>query len=449
MTEPTNPQAALHAESGKIGDIQVLRGIAILMVLVCHLSIGAEMLGVWPVKVTMPLYLGVEIFFVVSGYVITRSLMKDEFHGGRFFVKRIFRLMPALLCFIGLTLILNRYVQQADLPDSGKTLFSVSNGEFRREARGVAFGYLTFLMPGRSFANAAMWSLSVEDQFYAGVTALCLVLGGLLRLSRRWTERTLMVAAAGLYVFLTGRRLAIWGAGPAATAAAVQYLVGWKFDFLALGVTSAFIDRRFAERVRIFFAQSGPYCSAFLLLLPIMLAAVCESPNAAASPVLHSVGYVLMGLSFAGLVLLAASGLAFPASRGSLYRACWFVGDRSYTYYLFHYPMFIVAWLLFHRFFPTAFKGPWHYAVAQGVTVAALLIPFSELVYRCVELPLADLGRRIAARMKHSNAGATSAAHASPVHGPTEFYEAGGDEANRPQAATFPATDPAAGRRAA
>lgn len=81
------------------------------------------------------------------------------------------------------------------------------------------------------------------------------------------------------------------------------------------------------------------------------------------------------------------------------------MGDRSYTYYLFHYPMFIVAFLFFHHHFQGAFRGPWHFAVVQCVTVVALLVPFSEAVYRCIELPIAELGRAIACRMKSASAG--------------------------------------------
>ncbi len=58
----------------------------------------------------MPFFLGVEIFFVISGYLVTLSLSKDEFHGPHFFVKRVFRLMPAVLVFLVFTLALNVFI---------------------------------------------------------------------------------------------------------------------------------------------------------------------------------------------------------------------------------------------------------------------------------------------------------------------------------------------------
>ncbi|HJT36641.1 MAG TPA: acyltransferase [Pirellulales bacterium] len=387
----------------KIGDIQVLRGIAIVMVLFYHLSISATAAAVWPVKITVPLYLGVEIFFVVSGFVITRSLMNDDFRAARFFIKRIFRLMPALLLFVGLTLVLNRYVQNADLTADGKAMMSVSNRAFRQQARGIVFGYFNVVPTPASYANGAMWSLSVEDQFYVGVTLLCLAAGVVFRARPRWTGAVMAASATAFYLCLAAWRLATRGHiadGPSV----LFYLTAWRFDFLGLGVMTAFIDRRLGERIRAVFRDSGTYCSAFLLLVPLMLAAVCESPLAGAAPVLNGVCFVAIGLCFAALVLLAANGLAFPSSRGPVYQMLKLLGDRSYTYYLFHFPMFIVAWLLFQAGFPAAFSGPWHYEFAQCVAVAVLLIPFAEVVYRCLELPLADLGRRLAGKMKEAAA---------------------------------------------
>jgi peptidoglycan/LPS O-acetylase OafA/YrhL len=389
----------LSAET-KVEDIQVLRGVAIAMVLLYHLSLSAILLDVFPVKVTSPLYLGVDIFFVVSGFVITRSLMRDSFHALRFFIKRVFRLLPALLCFIGITLLLNRYVQQSDLPADSKSMFSVSNDEFRHQARSIAFGYYTLIEHGSSFANGAMWSLSVEDQFYAAVVLLCLVLAFVFGRRQQLIGAFLCIAAAGAYLCLVGTRLISCGHCATDGLVVLRYLTHWRFDFLALGVAIAFLDARVARRIRAKFHQTGPFCAALLLTFPVMLAAVCESPLSGGNYYLHGFGLAAIGLCFAGLVLLAGNGLAFPPSRGWIYRSLRVVGDRSYTYYLFHFPMFIVAWLFFNRWFPYAFKSAWHYSVAQAITVAAVLVPLAEIVYRGVELPLAELGRKIASKMR-------------------------------------------------
>jgi peptidoglycan/LPS O-acetylase OafA/YrhL len=317
----------------KIDDIQVLRGVAIALVLLYHLSLSATFLDAFPIRITSPLYLGVDIFFVVSGFVITRSLMKDSFNAIRFFVKRVFRLMPAVLLFIGITFLLNRYVQQADLPADAKAMLSVSSDKFWAQARAIVFGYYTLASHGGSFVNGAMWSLSVEDQFYAAVVLVCLLLGFVLRRRPQRIGLVLCLAATSLYLCLAGSRLATWGRSATAPPALLAYLASRRFDFLALGVSTAFFDVRFAPRIRGLFAEAGPFCAALLLFLPLMLGAMCESPLSPPAYRLHGVGFTAMGVCFGGLVLLAANGLAFPRSKGPIYRAFKLVGNRSYTYY--------------------------------------------------------------------------------------------------------------------
>ena len=62
--------------SNKIEDLQVLRGVSILFVLLQHLSITSAIFALTPKRIELPFFLGVEIFFVISGYVIYKSLLK-------------------------------------------------------------------------------------------------------------------------------------------------------------------------------------------------------------------------------------------------------------------------------------------------------------------------------------------------------------------------------------
>ena len=59
-------------------DIQALRAIACVMVLLQHISLTPTLFAKLPGSLTMPFYLGVELFFVISGYVVTRSLFNRE-----------------------------------------------------------------------------------------------------------------------------------------------------------------------------------------------------------------------------------------------------------------------------------------------------------------------------------------------------------------------------------
>lgn len=85
----------------KIGDIQVLRGVAILLVLGYHLSLSRTLFELMPIKLVVPGWVGVELFFVISGLVVTQSVLRTRPTAGVFLLKRAFRLFPAILLFLG------------------------------------------------------------------------------------------------------------------------------------------------------------------------------------------------------------------------------------------------------------------------------------------------------------------------------------------------------------
>ena len=80
----------------KNGQIQVLRGAAIVLVLLEHAPLTRAVVSLFPYPIWVPGWLGVDLFFVISGYVITRSLARDRFEPLAFLVRRVFRLTPCL-----------------------------------------------------------------------------------------------------------------------------------------------------------------------------------------------------------------------------------------------------------------------------------------------------------------------------------------------------------------
>ncbi len=156
-TEHSAPGVA-QSRGGFIPSIEGMRSLAVLAVLLFHLDIHVVGSG----------YLGVDLFFVISGFIITRNILFDlqlgTFSLREFYVRRVRRLLPALL----VTVLLSLLVAIATLPpiELEKTaksalyaIFSVANFNFWWES-----GYFDAAAHTKPLLHT--WSLSVEEQFY-------------------------------------------------------------------------------------------------------------------------------------------------------------------------------------------------------------------------------------------------------------------------------------------
>jgi peptidoglycan/LPS O-acetylase OafA/YrhL len=84
------------------------------MVLFQHMSLTSTLFAGIPGLPTKPLYLGVELFFVISGYVVTRSLFSRIVSATAFLIRRFFRLTPAIVAYLVFSLIV--FTMVASLP---------------------------------------------------------------------------------------------------------------------------------------------------------------------------------------------------------------------------------------------------------------------------------------------------------------------------------------------
>lgn len=418
-----------EASGNKLPDIQVLRGIFILSVLFCQLSICWTLIDKAPNKITMPLYLGVEIFFILSGFVITNSLVRDQFSGLRFFIKRVFRLLSVILIFLTPCFCLNSYFQASSYPQDTKDVLSVPRDSFIRQAFSRLGGYFILIETKGAYYNGAMWTLSVEDQFYVALALICLLMNALRSAKARLAGPIVLGAATLFYLAILTIRLCILaGIQVDSHAPAIpMYFTFRRFDFIALGIILAFVEPKIRQRLKTAFQDSGPFVVPFLLLIPVGLAAVAEPPRElSTAPVLHGLVFPIASALFGLLVLLAADKLAFPKQDGPVRKALWFLGDRSYAVYVFHYPAMVIAWLGFDRLFPTALSRAVGFSVAQAVLAILILLPLCELIYRKVELPLAEYGRRLARSLSTPIGAVTTAmeprAQAATISIPLESY---------------------------
>ncbi len=399
MTKRCEGDAKSAQGGGKISDLQVLRGISILLVLACHFGVPKTLLAMLPVEIHAPFFLGVEVFFILSGYVVFHTLVRDGFHAGRFFTRRVFRLYPAILAFIAISWGIDAFLRHSSIP-AGVTrdLMLFKEGEFVERSWGVLSGTFMWSSSPAPYSYGAMWSLSVEFQFYAAVFVFCTALVHIGRMPQRWVLRLLVTLCTTAFLLMLVTRVGVLLRYPveAHVPRWLFYCMVWRFDFLALGVMLAGLEMRFGAALDGKIQALGNYLSPWLLLAPLMVMSLCETPYHAVAekPFLIGLGHPFAAACFAGLVLIASRNQAFPATRGRLYRALEWLGDRSYTIYLLHFPMFILAWMTVYFARPSLFGSAVGYGVAQVVLVLMFLAPICELVYRGVELPCIEFGKR-------------------------------------------------------
>lgn len=181
----------------KLKDIQALRGVAIAMVLLQHLSLLPTLGSSLTLPVYMPSYSGVELFFVISGFVVTRSILFGGGGAGDFLLRRALRLYPAIFAFLVLSFGINMWNGWLTVPNSFAPALIAAPGEFWRQGAAIVSGALInySMLTGRPaiYLNGAMWSLSVEFQFYAA-GAIGLALIGLWRLHLKDIKKSRLVS---------------------------------------------------------------------------------------------------------------------------------------------------------------------------------------------------------------------------------------------------------------
>jgi peptidoglycan/LPS O-acetylase OafA/YrhL len=334
--------------------VQGLRALCVAAVVAFHLR-PASLPGGW---------LGVDVFFVISGYLITQQLLRQGERDGiglaRFYAARMRRLLPnALLCLaISLLLVLlawPRHVHERMGQDIAAAALDIANFQFARRS-------VEYFSTGAGPSIALhFWSLSVEEQFYA-FWPLALIVAGSARLrNRRAVVAGLLVAIVaaslwhGISVGRHNQPLAFFSSAARA----------WE---LALGALAATLEGRAA------FLRGGLAGSAVRSLALVAIAAAmvagAEEWQAAQLAVFPALACVLL--------LVSGGAGAAPSIADTLLssRVLTWLGDRSYSLYLWHWPIILLL-------------GRWWTASAWQVvaTVFATLV-IGDLAYRWVERPV-------------------------------------------------------------
>jgi len=301
-------------------DIQGLRAIAVGLVVLFHL---------WPHRLTGG-FIGVDVFFVISGYLITAHLLDRPPTTGRdvaaFWARRIRRLLPAALLVIGVTLVLSRLVTPAT--QWASTAREAVASAFYVENWSLVASATDYLARGAAPSPLQhFWSLSVEEQFYAGWP---LIIAGAYALGRRGGKPQRAVVGAIILVVVVSY---VWSVYATASDPAAAYFVTparlWE---LAAGGLLASTVGEFRLSV------AGAATVAWLGLVAIGASAVALT-SATAFPGWIAVVPILGSVAFLGA---AANGPGSPTGILGLRPIQW-MGDASYSIYLWHWPLLVLA----------------------------------------------------------------------------------------------------------
>ncbi|MEO7369352.1 MAG: acyltransferase, partial [Ilumatobacteraceae bacterium] len=335
------------------GDIEGLRAVAVLAVLAYHAKLGPFHGG----------YVGVDVFFVISGYLITLLLLRDLRASGpralpEFWARRARRLLPGSFVVLVATLVIGRLVldplAQRDLMRDGlaATTFTVN----------IVFAHRQNDYFSAQLAPSPLlhfWSLAVEEQFYLGWPLLMLA-ATRVRRAARWVPAALIATLAVVSLMLCIRLT------PHHRSAAFFLLPTRAWELLA-GAALA-VGGTMPNRV----PGALRACGGWLGLAVIVATAtrftdLTRFPGAAAI------------LPVAATVLVLAAGSDdYPYGPRALLdrRPMAWVGARSYGIYLWHWPVLVLSAA---RFGPLS-------AVQRG---AALMfaVALAAISFRLVEDP--------------------------------------------------------------
>lgn len=340
-----------------------LRALAVLAVLGCHfgfLNQGADV--------------GVDLFFVISGFLITSLLLRERQKSGAislrsFWLRRSLRLLPALVCAVLLATLLAQWA---------------TPGEWRTTWIGLPW---VFLYVGNWAVAAAgphhplgllqhTWSLAVEEQFYiVWPLVLSFWLGARFLLYRAATVMASAAVVAGLYNLWAAQH---WG-GTVAYYRTDTHAMG-----LSAGCALAFALRGRPECVSLS-ARGRRLLQVAAVAALVSFCVICTKPEDTArgtSMMLNAA--TLCSVALVAFVVLASEGfwVRLLSRRGPNW-----LGARSYGIYLYHYPLAVLV-----------VSAPIFNGAEHGVAVVVCLfitLAIAAASYRWIESPFLRLKERL------------------------------------------------------
>jgi peptidoglycan/LPS O-acetylase OafA/YrhL len=340
--------------------IDALRAIAVLAVFLYHAGVGWIPGG----------FLGVDVFFVISGYLITSLLLSERRRTGRvrlgqFWLQRARRLLPAVGVLIAVTMIVAAIVEPDRLTelrgDAISSLAYIANWHFIFEQQ----SYFDQFQRPSLFRH--LWSLSVEEQFYL-FWPLAFA-GGMSLLGRKRLAAGVLAGAAASLVLM-------WVLFDPSDASRVYYGTETHAAGLLIGVALALVWAPWQLRR----ATPGRWCGPVLdaggvIALAYLVLSFLRVHDYDLG--LYHDGYLWIALASAAVIAV----FAHPAARlgGLVARPplVW-LGLRSYSFYLWHWPVLALT------------RPGLDVSLPRGILIPLQLLAvltLADLSYRFVELP--------------------------------------------------------------
>ena len=341
-----------------------IRAIAVIMVLVYHLKLALFKSG----------FLGVTVFFVLSGYLITGILISEVEEEGtidlkNFWLRRIRRLVPAVMSMavviIFVSAVVNRIIFTKGCKDFLASVLGFNN--WWQIFNKVSY----FEAAGVPSPFTHCWSLAIETQFYL---IYPLILLGIYKLVKSRGEgrakRGLLFAGVTLLLALISVILMIVLFDPQQDASRVYYGTDTRAFSLLFGALLAILwEYRMVPR-RLSASVNMVLGSVSFAVLLVMTIAINGSSN------FWYRGGQFWGTILTVLMVYAVSGRKTWLSRFLSNPVLKWIGDRSYSIYLWHYPIILLI--------SKGIKASWWITLIEIV----LSVVLAELSYRFIETPI-------------------------------------------------------------
>lgn len=341
-----------------------IRAIAVIMVLAYHLKLALFQSG----------FLGVTVFFVLSGYLITGILISEVEEEGtidlkNFWLRRIRRLVPAVMSMavviIFVSAVVNRIIFTKGCKDFLASVLGFNN--WWQIFNKVSY----FEAAGVPSPFTHCWSLAIETQFYL---IYPLILLGIYKLVKSRGEgranRGLLFAGVTLLLALISVILMIVLFDPQQDASRVYYGTDTRAFSLLFGALLAILwEYRMVPR-RLSASVNMVLGSVSFAVLLVMTIAINGSSN------FWYRGGQFVGTILTVLVIYTVSGRKTWLSRFLSNPVLKWIGDRSYSIYLWHYPIILLI--------SKGIKASWWITLIEIV----LSVVLAELSYRFIETPI-------------------------------------------------------------